>query len=412
MIERLDDARWRAAIDAAAIDEADDAQRALLAAHVPGDDAARLEQAFLAELRIAIDAPSTALDDDDDAIAAAVDRALPRRRIRWLAPTLAAAAAVVLSSLAWWQPWSPGPATEPLESWAAPLSQWRSPTTDVDTTATSPSPDASHTATEALGWSLDRGAIDVASGPLPAGVATRARTETCAHAGDTQVCMTAGSEFVVQPPAQGAALTLADGEARVRSATTVAHVRPVIVAGVRVVVAADSEVVLQVHERRWAIDVVRGRAAVDRGDDDVVTLRAGEQLAADASPTAGGAGRPRNQPPADDLLTRARALRAKGDLGGAAQAYERLVEAHPRSALALAALLSLGEVQLERGRARAALAAFDRYLKRSGPLAEEASFGRIRALRALDRDAAADAATAAFLRRWPRSAYAAKLRSP
>ncbi len=224
--------------------------------------------------------------------------------------------------------------------------------------------------------------------------------------------MTAGSEFVVQPPAQGAALTLADGEARVRSATTVAHVRPVIVAGVRVVVAADSEVVLQVHERRWAIDVVRGRAAVDRGDDDVVTLRAGEQLAADASPTAGGAGRPRNQPPADDLLTRARALRAKGDLGGAAQAYERLVEAHPRSALALAALLSLGEVQLERGRARAALAAFDRYLKRSGPLAEEASFGRIRALRALDRDAAADAATAAFLRRWPRSAYAAKLRSP
>ncbi|MBK6923391.1 MAG: hypothetical protein IPH07_38740 [Deltaproteobacteria bacterium] len=404
MIERLDDARWRAAIDAAAIDEADAVQQALVATHVPGDAAARLEHALLAELRVAIDAPTTATVDDEIAIAAAVEQALPRRPTRWLAPTLAAAAAVVLLSLAWWQPWSPASELAPLEPWATPLAQWQP--TDAAAPAPTPLPSTDP------GWILDRGAIDVAAGPLPPGITTRARTEACAREGETRVCVTAGSEFVVQAPAEGSSFTLADGEARVHTATTIAHLRPVIVAGVRVVLEAESEVVLQVHERRWAIDVVRGRAAITRDDHDVVTLRAGERLAADAAETSIRPDRPRSEPAANELLTRARALRAEGDLGGAAQAYERLVDAHPRSALALAALLSLGEVQLERGRARAALAAFDRYLRRKGSLAEEASFGRIRALRALDRDADADAATAAFLRRWPRSAYAAKLRSP
>lgn len=406
MIERLDDARWRAAVDAAAVDEADDGQRALLAEHVPEDDATRLEYALLAALRIPLEVQSTrnAIDDDaidDDAIAAAIAQALPRRRPRWLAPTFAAAAAVLLLSLAWWQPWAPIATPEPLEPWGAALTQWQ------------PAPaDPPIAPTEApAGWQLDHGAIDVTPGPLAPDVVTRARTEACVRDGDTQVCVQPGGSFVVQAPAQDASLTLTDGEARIHSTATVTHVRPVVVAGVRVVLGADSEVVLQVHERRWAIDVVRGQAAITRGTDEV-TLRAGERLGTEQLDTPADLGRARSEPAANDLLARARALRAEGDLGGAAQAYERLIDAHPRSALALAGLLSLGEVQLERGRARAALAAFDRYLRRSGPLAEEASFGRIRALRALDRDTAADAATEAFLRRWPRSAYAGKLRSP
>ena len=50
MTDRLDDARWRAAIDACLVDEADAAQRALVESYGPDDAAARIEQALLAEL--------------------------------------------------------------------------------------------------------------------------------------------------------------------------------------------------------------------------------------------------------------------------------------------------------------------------------------------------------------------------
>src|SRR5437660_5834 len=81
----------------------------------------------------------------------------------------------------------------------------------------------------------------------------------------------------------------------------------------------------------------------------------------------------------------------------------------PTSSEAHAARIAYGDLFLARGDAQAALDAYDVYLRRGGGLAEEASFGRVRALRALGRGAEERAATDAFLARWPASAAAPAL---
>jgi TolA-binding protein len=95
-------------------------------------------------------------------------------------------------------------------------------------------------------------------------------------------------------------------------------------------------------------------------------------------------------------------------MADAAALYRRLVKAYPRSPSAGPACVALGQVELARGRARAALEAFERYP--GGPLAEEAAYGRIEALRALGRTSDERAATERFLAKYPGSSYAAKLR--
>lgn len=119
----------------------------------------------------------------------------------------------------------------------------------------------------------------------------------------------------------------------------------------------------------------------------------------------------KREPPPADLLAQAREHRAAGRVADAARAYERLVKTHPDSPLAGTALLALGQLYL--GAAAdpgAALRAFDRYLERGGPLAEEAAYGRISALTRLGRKADARAAIDRFLARYPASSYADTLR--
>lgn len=116
-------------------------------------------------------------------------------------------------------------------------------------------------------------------------------------------------------------------------------------------------------------------------------------------------------PAASELLARARERRAHGDAAGAAATYQELARRFPGSPEAHAAEVPYGELELGAlGHAGQALAAFDRYLVRGGPLAEEASFGRIRALRALGRHDDARAAVSAFLATYPDSALAPSLR--
>ena len=93
----------------------------------------------------------------------------------------------------------------------------------------------------------------------------------------------------------------------------------------------------------------------------------------------------------------------------AAALYRRLLKAYPRSPSAGPGWVALGQVELARGRASAALDAFDRYLERGGPLAEEAAYGRIEALGKLGRTKAERAAIDRFLAKYPGSSYAAKL---
>jgi len=116
-------------------------------------------------------------------------------------------------------------------------------------------------------------------------------------------------------------------------------------------------------------------------------------------------------PPPAELLAQARVLRGAGRYADAAATYQRLLRAHPRSAEARAALVSLGELQLSQlAEPAAALRSFDAYLAGGGSLAQEARYGRIRALQQLGRSEAARDATAAFLRDYPGSAQARSLR--
>jgi hypothetical protein len=134
---------------------------------------------------------------------------------------------------------------------------------------------------------------------------------------------------------------------------------------------------------------------------------------AEASDTEGAAHHKRKKSaskPAGQMLADARALGNKGKLGAAVSAYSALRRAYPGSAEARAANVSIGQLQLRRGRAGDALKAFDRYLKSGGSLAEEARWGRVRALDRLGKKTARDRAIDALAEAHPHSVYAAKAR--
>lgn len=131
---------------------------------------------------------------------------------------------------------------------------------------------------------------------------------------------------------------------------------------------------------------------------------AGGREAAKSAPVAAA-------PTAAELLERARELRVRGRYQEANNAYQRLLQEHSASPEARVALVSRGELQLSQlADAAAALRSFDAYLRAGGALRQEASYGRIRALRRLGRVNDAQAATEAFLSAYPRSAQAATLR--
>ena len=111
------------------------------------------------------------------------------------------------------------------------------------------------------------------------------------------------------------------------------------------------------------------------------------------------------------LLARAQALRADGKLRECANVYRQLVGMFAASDEARVALVSLGELELGvLGQPAQALHSFETYLLQPGPLTREARFGRIRALQMLSRKADEKAATAAFLRDYPNSVQAERLR--
>jgi hypothetical protein len=114
---------------------------------------------------------------------------------------------------------------------------------------------------------------------------------------------------------------------------------------------------------------------------------------------------------ARELLLSARERTAHGDRPRALALYRQLVATAPESAEAKVAWVPYGELLLARGQARGALSAFEHYLALHGPLAEEASYGRIRALRALHDTRAEQRAVESFLRDYPDSVLAASLRT-
>lgn len=149
-------------------------------------------------------------------------------------------------------------------------------------------------------------------------------------------------------------------------------------------------------------------ATTETETDPVAT---GDEAGDTDGPPAPRSARPAAPRTAAALLERAQQQLSAGDRTGAIASYQRLVERFPGSAEAKAARVSLGRLELRRGKAKQALAHFDAYLASStGALTEEARYGRIRALRALGRAAQELASIEAFLAEHGDSMYAARLR--
>ncbi|MCA9651056.1 MAG: tetratricopeptide repeat protein [Myxococcales bacterium] len=144
---------------------------------------------------------------------------------------------------------------------------------------------------------------------------------------------------------------------------------------------------------------------------DVPDVADSESGDTEGAPARRAARRPSAPRTAAALLEQAQHQLSEGDPAAAMTSYERLVERFPASAEAKTAHVSLGRMELRRGRAKQALAHFDAYLASStGALTEEARYGRIRALRALGRSAQELASIEAFLADHADSIYAARLR--
>jgi len=436
------DLRWAALAEAETLGEplsADDL--AFLRMHVPYDPALRAEHALRWAMPGWGEGPMPG-EDDEAVIAAAVDghlhgtreREPGRGRVAWIAAAgLAAAAAVVLAVLA-----RPGevPEAEIARAGGGVAAQAigddepsegagddeAAPGEENDGGEPSQAPgEAEGARSGALrslsGTWVDEGGLALAGAAAPGKVLT-ASSEACL--GDD-----AGARLCVQPGAKVKAIETADGPAiewlAGRGELTLAEapapagplpratVIELRVAGTRVVGPGASLTVEPLENGRWSLTVRKGSVSLQT-PEGTRSLAEGERWAPEEPRAGAGEGPSRAATPdAATLLRQAQLARAGGEVSNAAAFYRQLLKAYPRSSSAGPARVALGQVELARGRARAALDAFERYLDRGGPLAEEAAYGRIEALGKLGRAKDEQAAIDRFLAKYPGSSYAAKL---
>jgi ferric-dicitrate binding protein FerR (iron transport regulator) len=107
------------------------------------------------------------------------------------------------------------------------------------------------------------------------------------------------------------------------------------------------------------------------------------------------------EPSAAELARLAQQHRMARNYAETARIYRELIDRYPESPEATHAPVRLGDLLLKTGDHQGALAAYDLYLERGGQLEPEARFGRIKTLRALDRQQAEAAAITEFLREHP-----------
>lgn len=356
----------------------------------------QVDRAVLAALRQHADAGAGATnDEDDDALIAAVVaghvQAVQHKRTR---KTMAIVVTGLLAAAASWMLFSTPSQRD---------------TTRAD----------NRTVSQAL-WMLEPGGT-----PLE-GIVVAADVETCGARRDARACLTPGSRAAFERDGN---LQLHEGSARVEATGPIS----VFLAGVRVQASTDAaDFIATLRAKAWVVSVERGMVTLTHPDGASEVVEAGEvaqrqppEVAAlvpgPAQPSEPEVAPPgpteQNRKPttasasADALLELARSQRAAREFEAAARTYEELIRAYPSSAKARATHVSLA--QLYQGPLEDpanALVHFDRYLERGGPLAEEAHYGKIKALRALGRSAAAQAEIDAFLQTYPESVHGDALR--
>lgn len=252
------------------------------------------------------------------------------------------------------------------------------------------------------GAQVSRGGLVLAGSTLatgdaiPGGEWVRATADACVVLEGARACFDDGTELRVVDRA----IEVRVGAVRVESGVMTVlggDAARSLGAGERVAVEAAVAPIEPVAPERHAAVAPR----VIPSSPEVTTVAPRPEPAARRSPSKS----------ASEMLAEARSLANARELARAVAAYEELRRAHPGSAEAHAANVSTGELQLRRGRAREALRAFDRYLERGGALAEEARWGRVRALDALGRVAPRDRAIEQLLAAHPRTIYADEARA-
>jgi TolA-binding protein len=112
-----------------------------------------------------------------------------------------------------------------------------------------------------------------------------------------------------------------------------------------------------------------------------------------------------------ELMDLARSRKSRRNWRGAADAYQTLIRYYPRSNEARTSLVSLAELQLNHlEEPRAALRLFSKYLKKPGPLAREALYGKAESYRALGNSQEEARILVDFLVTFPDGVYAKSAR--
>jgi TolA-binding protein len=161
-------------------------------------------------------------------------------------------------------------------------------------------------------------------------------------------------------------------------------------------------------------DVSSDGQPVSRSQPSILIPSVPSQLPAEPALSAEPAATPTAAPSSPaELLSAAGRARRNGQPAQAENLLQALRMRYPNSPEASASEITLGELQLERGQAGAALAHFDGYLRRSpgGALAPEALWGRAKALTQLGRSIDARASLSELLERYPDSPYASSARA-
>jgi hypothetical protein len=364
----------------------------------PQDDVVEAQLgSAIREFALGEEAPSTA---DDESVAAVVDRFEGGRRGRaWFAPPVPAVLAVA--------------AAAGLVLWFGSGTETSAPR-DSPELARSVQPDVQAPQVAAPeGFRVERGSFDAAGVAVALGDRVAANTKLRGEAGgclgfaDASFCMDGPAVLVIGERE----LILERGKIRVRTpegldAPSISTVRGVIEPrrGEHTVSVDQGEG----SEPVVVIAVIAGMVNVTEPDATHHAVSAPETLTLEEGSRGlaqGGLAPVDEVPSAAELLERAQTERAAGHRKLAAKTYRMLIRHHADSKEARSALVSLGQLELDLGRAGAAIKAFDRYLRDGGLLAEDAHFGKIRALRKLGRSAEERAAIEVFVRKHPDSPY-------
>lgn len=408
MTLHLDDARWRAAIDADLRGDATPAQSELIAGYQPQGTQQRAEAAFLAALAEGPSELDAAEGETPEWLSTALDthvrattttRPQPAvqaraNRSRWPVVAVAAAAILFTAGASYFALQSKSQNSRQLQAGhLVPM-----PPMDMasaEAAAIAPEP-----------WQLASGSarLTAPSPTLPIDQTLSVESALCVERLGHSICADAGSRVMAR---SSGALALHSGTATVRSEDA-KDIR-VELDDVTVRAASHSVVIIEHQTAGWSVTVESGTATVTELGL-ARRLEAGESLQRDSRSTATAAPSAKRTVKASTLLARARSRRRDRDPRGAMQTYAELIRQHPRSPAAQTARMSLAQLQLDQGSAKDALRSFRGYLKRGGALSEDAAYGEIRALRALGRTSDAKRAARAFTQRYPGSPYGAKLK--